>query len=86
MVNITIYPPVSQDIFFQEVQFDPRLGRGTDPEHYEKFGSKETSKEEQKPLRGNTSEAREIRQKRLEKELEGHENKDAILRILRAGC
>jgi len=94
-VKVTICPPAEQTVFFQEVQFDEDLpgrggpegtthaaGRGTDPVRYLK-GEYPDQKPKLPSVYG--SKAKETKLRKAEKELEGHENKEAILKILRSG-
>jgi len=83
MVKITRLPPAPQTVFFQEHQFDEELGEGVDPTHYEKFGSHLGTKANRKP-HGNPSAAKKKKLKKAEQALEGHENKEAILKILKS--
>lgn len=93
--KITILPPAEQDVFFQEHQFDEELpgrggpegashagGLGIDPIRYEKGKYKERKKQKA-PSYG--SKAQQTKLKKAEKELEGHENKEEIMKILRGG-
>jgi hypothetical protein len=93
--KITICPPAEQDVFFQETQFDDNLpgrggqegksnsaGLGTDPIRYCQ-GKYPDYKSQKAPSYG--SKAQQTKLKKAEKELEGHENKDEILKILRRG-
>lgn len=78
-VKVTLCPPGPQEVFFQEQQFDRQL-TAVDPGAY---------------LRGQTNErqaklpsayGREVKKNRLKKAkeaLEGHENKEEILKVLR---
>lgn len=80
-VEVTLCPPAEQEVFFQEQQFDEDLGRGTDPRAYVNgslmiFGAPD-------PANPNGPSVKRKRLKAAEKALEGHENKEAILRILR---
>jgi hypothetical protein len=92
MVKITKLPPQEQHVFFQEHQFDASLG-GEDPIMYtEKKWYKGHSTSGLAPgaaERGQKENqiARRIKNKRLrqaKKALDGHENKEAILKILRS--
>jgi hypothetical protein len=94
-VKVTICPPAKQTVFFQEVQFDEELpgrgglegsshaDRGTDPVRYLR-GDYATEKSKL-PSGTYGSKARETKLKKAEKELEGHENKKEIIKILRSG-
>ena len=94
-VKVTVLPPAGQDVFFQEYQFDEDLPgrggpegmthagtRGTDPIVYLKR-AQPTRRQEKPPKYG--SKAQQTKLKKAEKELAGHENKDAIMKILRSG-
>lgn len=51
MIKITILPPAEQDVFFQEVQFDPDLRRAYMPEgtsHIDRQGSRTNDQPEGK--------------------------------------
>lgn len=79
---VTICPPAEQDVFFQEQQFDEALGDGTNPIRW--WQGNMPSKE--KSRRKNTGYGRAIIKDRLRKAeaaLDGHENKDKILKVLR---
>lgn len=81
-VAVTICPPAEQDAFFQEQQFDEALGIGTNPIRW--WQGNTPSKE--KSRRKDGAYGRAIIQDRLKKAetaLEGHENKDEILKLLR---
>jgi hypothetical protein len=94
-VKVTICPPAEQDAFFQETQFDAMLpgrggeqgatqsgNRGTNPITYWNGGYAH-QRQGKAPKYG--SKAHQTKLRKAEKELEGHENKDAILKILRSG-
>lgn len=94
--KVTILPPAEQDVFFQEIQFDLELpgrggaegmtnsaGRGTDPIRYANGKYVERQRLKKSPEHG--SKTRLDRLKKAEKELAGHENKKAILKILTSG-
>jgi len=94
--RIKIIPTPPQEVFFQETQFDEELpGRGsdlgksengslgTDPTKYYNFGSSVRKKEKRNTAYA--SKARETKLKNAEKELEGHENKKEIMKILKSG-
>jgi hypothetical protein len=89
MVKITKLPPQEQHVFFQEHQFDYDLG-GEDPVQFvERKWRKGPSMNSQEPDNGRksstpASRAKKKRIKRAEAALEGHENKEAILKILRS--
>ena len=88
MVKITKLPPAEQDVFFQDVQFDPGIGEGTDPILYWRgvittrgkkgrgFKSPDPNQEVQ------TQNAKQSR--RAEEAIEGHENEKKILKILKS--
>lgn len=82
--KVTILPPAEQDVFFQETQFEETLGQGVDPRQWE---AGKTTAVTPEPTR--TTEygldVMKARLKRAEKALEGHKNKDAIMKILRSG-
>jgi hypothetical protein len=82
-VKVTKLPPAPQDVFFQEQQFDDSLS-GTDPNFYMRAGFKDFRKasHRQPPAYGNS--VKKGRLKQAEKVLDGHENKDEILKILRS--
>lgn len=80
--KVVICPPSEQDVFFQERQFDEALGDGTNPIRW--WQGNVPSKE--KKRRKDYGYGRAINQDRLRKAetaLEGHENKDEILKVLR---
>ena len=79
-VPVKKLPPMPQDVFFQEHQFDDNLS-GTDPGIYLR-GSFSQGKYKHHPSYGNT--VKKGRLKQAEKALAGHENKDQILKILRS--
>ncbi len=79
--KVTICPPAPQEVFFQEGQFDEKLGDGTDPIRYIR-GSMSEQKGKLPPSYGRK--VKKDRLKRAEKALEGHENKEEILKILRS--
>lgn len=94
--KVTILPPAEQDVFFQEVQFDSELpgrggeggmtndgNRGTNPVLYLQGKYPERKTLSKSPKYG--SKTQQDRLKKAEKELANHENKDAILKILRSG-
>jgi len=94
--RIKIIPTPPQEVFFQETQFDEELpGRGsdigksengtmgTDPVKYYNYGSSKRKSERVSP--SSESKAKENKLKDAEKELDGHENKKEILKILRSG-
>ena len=80
-VKVTICPPAEQDEFFQEQQFDDSLGGGTDPLAYWR-GNLPHQNYKRPPTYGNA--VKKDRLKKAEKALEGHENKEKILKILRS--
>ena len=80
-VKVTKLPPAPQEAFLQEQQFDDALGAGTDPILYWR-GSLRSEKPKKHPSYGNT--IKKDRLKKAEKALEGHENRDKILKILRS--
>ena len=83
ITKVIIYPSVEQDVFFQEQQFDEEL-RGTNPVHYEKGKTPSyVAPEKRAPEYGRG--VMKARLKRAEAALEGHENRDEILKILRRG-
>ena len=79
--KVTILPPAEQDVFFQETQFDLDMGVGTDPLAYWR-GNLSDFRPHRPPTYGNT--VKKDRLKKAEKALEGHENKEEILKILRS--
>lgn len=81
MVKVKIIPPAPQTVFFQEHQFDEDLG-GADPVQY-LHNSKPEPKRKHHPAFGER--VRKARLKKAKQALEGHENKEAILKILRGG-
>ena len=82
MPNTTICPPAPQNVFFQEVQFDPELESGTDPIAFWQ-GNYPSPSPKFPPLGG--QKVKNDRLKKAEAALEGHENKDEIMKILRSG-
>lgn len=86
-VKVTICPPAEQDEFFQEQQFDSRLADAVNPiayelgywHHYPDMGEKMA-----RNANVGLAKSKKKKLKRAEKELEGHENKEAILKILRS--
>jgi len=80
-VAVIICPPAEQEDFFQEQQFDDTLG-GTDPLAYWR-GSLPDKKFDRSILKG-AQKAKSKRLKDAEKALDGHENKEEILKILRS--
>jgi hypothetical protein len=80
MVKIKRYPPASQDVFFQNTQFDEALG-GTDPQAYWRG---QTPDRRPDPVSKGVNRGKKARLKKAEEALEGHENKEAILKILRS--
>ena len=80
-VEVTICPPVEQESFFQEQQFDDSLGDGTDPIAYWR-GSLPNFPAPLPPIYGRKT--KKDRLNKAEKALEGHENKEEILKILRS--
>ncbi len=80
--KITILPPAEQDVFFQEQQFDEALGEGTNPLAYWR-GQTPSQQSDPSILRG-ANKAKKSRLKKAEKALEGHENKEEIMKILRS--
>jgi hypothetical protein len=93
MVKVTKLDPVEQEEFFQEHQFDDRL-RGVDPNVYlrRKFKGKNLDGGnadfvERTATFGRNkglAKLKKTRIKKAEAQLEGHENKEAILKILRS--
>jgi hypothetical protein len=99
MTKITKLPPAVQEEFFQEYQFDRGLpgrgcaqgmsnsrSRGTDPIKYLYIKQGDSGRRETIARNANVGLAKSKKKKlkRAEKELEGHENKEAILKILRS--
>lgn len=80
--KITVLPPAPQDIFFQETQFDEEIGSGVDPIRWWQ-GSVSENRNPLPSAYGLT--VQKNRLKKAEKELEGHEHKDEIMKILRSG-
>jgi hypothetical protein len=83
MANITVCLPAEQDIFFQEMQFDPDLGEGTDPVKFWQGNPLFSSPKPLPPVYGRKTKSDRL--KKAEKALEGHENKEEIMKILRSG-
>jgi len=79
--KITVLPPADQDVFFQEQQFDDSLG-GTNPHAYWRGQTPDTKKS---PILKGANKAKQKKMKAAEKVLEGHENKEEILKVLRGG-
>lgn len=79
--TITICPPAEQEEFFQEQQFDEVIGGGTDPIAYWR-GSLLIRRTPLPPIYGRKT--KKDRLNKAEKALEGHENKEKILKILRS--
>ena len=85
-------PPVEQDIFFQDCQFDPRIGEGTDPHNFWRgrplrFG-RNKSRDRKHNLDG-TSKTLTRAEKfiKVAKELlKGHKNEEEILKTLKLGA
>ena len=91
--KITVLPPADQDVFFQEQQFDKEIpggsigNRGQDPIKYTQSGPRfDIALREKNARNANVGLAKSKKRKlkTAEKELEGHENKDEILKILRS--
>ena len=80
MTKVTKLTPAPQDAFFQEQQFDDALS-GTDPNHYLRGVGGHFRKHKHNSY-GNV--VKKGRLKKAEAALEGHENKDEILKILRS--
>lgn len=80
-VKVTKLPPAPQDVFFQEQQFDDGLSTGTDPGAYWR-GSLPSQRAKTPPIYGSV--VKKDRLKKAEKALDGHENKNEILKILRS--
>lgn len=78
--KVTICPPGPQEVFFQEHQFDSSIG-GTDPVQYWRGN---THEEKSSPILKGANKVKKKRLKDAEKELRGHENRDAILKILKS--
>lgn len=81
-VKVILCPPALQTVFFQETQFDQDL-KGTDPNAYTRGQLMEFDSDSAAPSGAGTF----VKKKRLaqaEKALEGHENKEEILKILRS--
>jgi hypothetical protein len=98
-VKVIVLPPAEQDVFFQEQQFDrglPGRGcaegmsnsrkRGTDPIKYLYTKQGDSGRKETLARNANVGLAKSKKKKlrAAEKELEGHQNKDEILKILRS--
>ena len=82
MNKVTLCPPAPQDTFFQEHQFDEAL-KGTDPHAYTRGQLPNfNSYSDNPPGAGRFVKRRRLEQ--AEKALEGHENKDEILKILKS--
>ena len=81
MVKITRLPAAPQEVFFQEHQFDEDLGQGTDPQAYWRG---QTPHQKSSPILRGANKVKKSRLKKAAKALEGHENKEAILKILRS--
>ncbi len=82
MVNIIKCPSAPQEVFFQEIQFDPELEGGTDPILFWQ-GNYPSPSPKLPPTRGKKTKSERL--KVAEKALEGHENKEEILKILQSG-
>lgn len=83
-VIATICPPAEQEVFFQEAQFDEDLGTGVDPIRWEDGKTPSVAASPKRtPEYGR--EVLKARLKRAEKALEGHENKEEIMKVLRRG-
>ena len=87
-MKITKLPPAPQTVFFQEEQFDPNIGSGTDPNQFYRGGSLNSGgkkgrgfkkKDDDKEVQ--TKAAKQMR--KAKESLEGHPNKKAILKILK---
>lgn len=87
-VKVTLCPPAPQTVFFQETQFDESLTEGADPIKYEvgRDGHSDTGSQEQLARNANIGLAKSKKKKlkKAEQELEGHENKEEIMKILRS--
>lgn len=80
MTKVTICPPAPQTVFFQEEQFDDRLG-GTDPQAYWRG---QTPDDRKSGVLKGASKVKSNRLKKAKAALKGHENKDEIMKILRS--
>ncbi len=76
-VKVKILPPAPQTVFFQEHQFDEDLN-GTNPDF------RGYTVPEPKAYTNVNGQGRKERLKRSERALDGHENKEAILKILKS--
>ena len=66
---------------FQESQFDPRIGSGTDPKAYERGHA--ASRGSARPSSGSRAGSKKRNLEKLEKALTGHENREQIIKILK---
>lgn len=66
---------------FQESQFDPRIGNGTDPKAYERGHGVTRSHPTGGSSGSRTGKKKNI--EKLEKSLVGHENREQIIKILK---
>lgn len=84
--KITICPPAEQDVFFQETQFDENIGPGTNPILFWQGNIRIPSDKERTARNANVGLAKSKKKKLKEAaiELEGHESKEEILKILRS--
>lgn len=82
MPKVTICPPAPQTVFFQQNQFDKRLN-GTDPIQYVRGNTQDLRKKKHLPSYG--TKVKKQRLVKAEKALDGHENKEAIMKVLRTG-
>jgi hypothetical protein len=84
MVKITKLPPQEQHVFFQEHQFDADLG-GQDPIRYANNRWPKDRRIKDTPSSSAAGQrTKRKRMKKAEEALAGHENKEAILKILRS--
>ena len=87
MVKVKKLPPAPQTAFFQENQFDPELGDGTDPIQYmrgQAIGTKRSAPV--KTSRGVLEKTKKTKfMKKAQEVLKGHPNADRIMKLLQRG-
>lgn len=83
-------PPVEQDVFFQDCQFDPNIGEGADPEVFwrgrPRFGSGRRGrgfKRVSGEIQTMTIAAKFLRA--AKNVLIGHKNEEEIMKVLKSG-
>jgi hypothetical protein len=74
--------PDDSSVHFQDCQFDRQIGSGTDPKAYERGTTYSAGRGEPRHL-GENSRKQQF-DKKIEESLVGHENAEAILKILKA--